>query len=289
MKILLAVDASQASRNAVAEVLARVWPARSTFDVITVVEPIHMWTTSETADAIYRRSADLLRTTLERLRTAGLDADGDILQGDPKRAILDRAAKTHASLVVVGSNLVSAVEHFLLGNVAANVLRHAPCSVLIARPKPEAVSGPKILLTTDGSTYSDAAARSLVMRTWPKSAEVRVMSVVEFVLPPGQSFLEPPFTGSEPIQKIREDAMKLAQDAVASAVRILEKSFANISESISVLLERPHTLILKEARDWNADLIVMGSHGRQGADRFLLGSVSEAVATHAHCSVEIIR
>ena len=83
--------------------------------------------------------------------------------------------------------------------------------------------------------------------------------------------------------------MKLAQDAVASAVRILEKSFANISESISVLLERPHTLILKEARDWNADLIVMGSHGRQGADRFLLGSVSEAVATHAHCSVEIIR
>jgi nucleotide-binding universal stress UspA family protein len=127
------------------------------------------------------------------------------------------------------------------------------------------------------------------MRKWPDAAEVRVLSVVEFVLSPSQTFLEPPFIGSEPIQNIREDAMKLAQEAVASAVTLLENKFANISESISVLLDRPHALILKEAQDWNADLIVLGSHGRHGADRFLLGSVSEAVATHAHCSVEVIR
>lgn len=287
MQILLAIDHSQASQNAIAEVLARVWPAHSRFDVLTVIEPLQMWTPSETADVISRGASELLQATLDRLRSAGLDAEGGMLQGDPKTAILDRAIATSANLIVMGTHSGSAIEHFFWGNVAANVLRHSPCSVLIARSKP--ISGPKILLATDGSKFSDAAAKSLAMRDWPESTEVRVLSVVEFVLSPGQTLFEPPFVESEPIQKVREDALKLAQEAVASAVTILEKKFTNISESISVLLDRPHTLILKEAQDWNADLIVMGSHGRRGADRFLLGSVSEAVATHAHCSVEVIR
>jgi nucleotide-binding universal stress UspA family protein len=51
----------------------------------------------------------------------------------------------------------------------------------------------------------------------------------------------------------------------------------------------PKELILQDADEWGADLIVCGSHGRRGLSRFLLGSVSEAIATHAKCSVEIIR
>jgi nucleotide-binding universal stress UspA family protein len=51
----------------------------------------------------------------------------------------------------------------------------------------------------------------------------------------------------------------------------------------------PKELILKEASDWGAHLIVLGSHGRRGLDRLLLGSVSEAIAAHAPCSVEVIR
>lgn len=94
MKILIAIDSSEPSQNAIEEVVGRPWPQRSTVDVVTVIEPIHLWSTSETADVVYRRSAELLRTTLERLRGAGLDADGDILQGDPKRVILQRAEET---------------------------------------------------------------------------------------------------------------------------------------------------------------------------------------------------
>jgi nucleotide-binding universal stress UspA family protein len=136
MKILLAINGSEPSKNALAEVVARPWPPRSTVDVVTVVEPAHLWATSETADIVFRRSTDLLRETLEQLRAAGLDADGDILQGDPKAAILDRAEQTKAGYLVLGSHNVSAVARFLLGNVASNVLRHAPCSVLIASPSP---------------------------------------------------------------------------------------------------------------------------------------------------------
>jgi len=56
-----------------------------------------------------------------------------------------------------------------------------------------------------------------------------------------------------------------------------------------VLSGNPKEVILEEAKDWNADLIVVGSHGRRGLKRFLLGSVAEAVAMNAHCSVVVVR
>ena len=62
-----------------------------------------------------------------------------------------------------------------------------------------------------------------------------------------------------------------------------------VSESISVLVSSPKEIILDEASSWAADLIVLGSHGHRGIDRFLLGSVSEEVAMHAKCSVESVR
>jgi nucleotide-binding universal stress UspA family protein len=87
----------------------------------------------------------------------------------------------------------------------------------------------------------------------------------------------------------REEAMKRAEAAVASAVEILSKAFPKVSESISVLLNGPKAVIIEEADKWGADLIVVGSHGHRGIERFLLGSVSEGVALHAKCSVEVIR
>ena len=83
--------------------------------------------------------------------------------------------------------------------------------------------------------------------------------------------------------------MKRAQNAVAAAVEILSKTFPKVSESVSVLLSGPKTVIIEGADQSHADLIVLGSHGHRGIERFLLGSVSEGVALHAHCSVEVIR
>jgi nucleotide-binding universal stress UspA family protein len=73
------------------------------------------------------------------------------------------------------------------------------------------------------------------------------------------------------------------------SARMVSVNCRNVSQSISVLLERPAKIILDEADQWDPDLIVVGSHGRHGVGRFLLGSVSEAVAMHAHCSVEVVR
>jgi len=104
-----------------------------------------------------------------------------------------------------------------------------------------------------------------------------------------QALFEPPFVDAQQLEPVREGAMKRAQQAVASAVEILSKTFPKVSESISVLLNGPRNVIIEAADKWDADLIVLGSHGHRGIERFLLGSVSEGVALHAHCSVEVIR
>jgi nucleotide-binding universal stress UspA family protein len=141
----------------------------------------------------------------------------------------------------------------------------------------------------DGSAYSKAAAASIASRPWPAGVEIRVLSVVEFYLPTVQALLEPPFIPSSQIPELREEAMKHAQDAVEDAMNVLAPTGAKLSQSISVLLKNPKTVILEEAKQWGADLIVLGPHGRSGMERFLIGSVAESVATHAECSVEVVR
>jgi nucleotide-binding universal stress UspA family protein len=116
-----------------------------------------------------------------------------------------------------------------------------------------------------------------------------VLSVVELIMGSAQALLEPPYVDSEQSESLREDAMRRAQNAVSAAVEILSTSFPKVSESISVLLSGPKKVIIEGADQSRTDLIVVGSHGHHGLERFMLGSVSEAVALHAHCSVEVIR
>jgi nucleotide-binding universal stress UspA family protein len=290
MKLLVAVDHSEASQAVLKEVAARPWPIRTCVEVLNVVEPAHMWTFSQTAEEAIRLSTDLVRRAAEELRSWDLEAGGVSLKGDAKRTILDRAKETQADFVFVGSQGVSALTHFLLGNVASAVVRHAPCSVEIVRARKGKPAGVhKILLATDGSEFAERAARSVAERPWPTGTEVGVLSVVELVMGSAQALLEPPFVDNDQVGLLREEAMKRAQNAVVTAVEILSKTFPKVSESISVLLNGPKNVIIEEADQTGADLIVVGSHGHHGIERFLLGSVSEGVALHAHCSVEVIR
>jgi nucleotide-binding universal stress UspA family protein len=286
LKLLLALDGSTPSHTALEEVAARPWPAATQVEVLHVIEPVHLWTTSATAEELARRGQDLLTAAVAQLQAAGLEASSELLHGDPKRVILDRAGHTHPDWIVVGSH-GSAAARFVLGNVASAVLHYAPCSVQIVRTRTG--PSPKILLATDGSPASEAAARSTAERPWPTSAEMRVLSVVELVLPPVVALLEPPFFHSGQVEELRGIAMKRAEDAVQAAVGIVSPACPNVSQSISVLLEGPPRIIVDEATQWGADLIVLGSHGHRGMDRFLLGSVSQTVAMHAPCSVEVVR
>lgn len=283
MKILLAVDFSAASEVAANEVAARSWPAGTSIEVLSVLD------TTNLLDEIIVQ--DLLQRWEGRAQSLAkpLRATAIVLKGDPKAVIVDRAKETGADFIVLGSHDAMGLERFLLGSVARSVVRHASGSVMVVRAAITKDAPRRILLATDGSESSKRAAASVAERPWPAGTEVRVFSAVEIALTPLQSAFVPPFVENEQMEVLRAQAMKRAEEAIAQAEQILSGAGLKTSESISVLVESPKQTIVDEAAKWGADLVVVGSHGMRGIDRFLLGSVSEAVAMHAGCSVEVIR
>jgi len=282
LKILLAMDSSEASSIALEEMADRPWPEDALFDVLGVVEPSHLWKTSQHVQESAREARAAVDGAVARLAAKKRAAKGEVLFGDPKRLIAERAKSAGANLLVAGSLGP-------LGSTAVAVLRRAPCSVEIVRRRASARPQRKILLATDGSESSERAARSIADRPWPVGTEVRVLSAVELIVPTGYALFEPPYIDTEVLETARAEAMKRAQIAIVRAREMLSAAGLNSSESVSVLLDPPKTVIVNEAAEWGADIIVLGSHGHHGIDRLLLGSVSEAVATHAACSVEVIR
>ena len=289
MQILLAVDASAASRSALDEVATRPWPTGSRVEVLTVVDKLEPWALGELAEQVHAHAQQLVEGAAERLRLRGLAVDGRVAEGDPKTKILDHATTLGADLIVLGAHGTSAIERFLLGSVSKIVLRYAPCSVAIVRDSGTRGNALKVLLAVDGSEGSRRAAESLAGRPFPAGTEIRVLSAVELGLSALQASFEIPSLDVTHLESQRAAAMQRAEDAIDSARKTLEAAGLATSESISVLVASPKEIILQEAAEWPADWIVLGSNGHGALDRFLLGSTSEAVATHAACSVEVIR
>lgn len=284
MKILIAVDSSCESAIAARETAARPWPAGTTVSVISVVEPISGWNFPHMEEALQNSAEQTVQSAAEYFRQAGLETNTSVLMGDPKNVIVNEAADLGADFVVIGAHSTHGVMQFLLGGVARAVARLAPCSVEIVRRIPDA-QPLRILLATDGSECSNAAAQSIAQRPWAAGTEFRILSVVE----PSAPLLRPPYFSHEMMEELRGKDMQRAQEAVASAEYILDGAGIKASSTVAVPAATPKELILSEAAEWGAELIVVGSHGRRGVNRLLLGSVSEAVALHAQCSVEIIR
>jgi nucleotide-binding universal stress UspA family protein len=141
----------------------------------------------------------------------------------------------------------------------------------------------KVLLPIDDSRCSEAATQSLLQQFRPENAELCVLHVVEPLL-----LIPYPYVAQvETLQAAQEERLKEANELV----RRTEEQLVKAGFQVQTAVEEgdPRSVILDYAARWNADLIVIGSHGRKGLDRFLLGSVAESVARHAHCSVQIVR
>lgn len=145
----------------------------------------------------------------------------------------------------------------------------------------------KIILAVDGSDCSDAAVKSVAARPWPKGTEIKVLSVIELPFVPTTETWALPDSYYAQLEKVQEDK---ATAAIENAIKTLREGQGMVQEITSTKLTgHARDVILDEAEKWGADMIVIGSHGYRGFKRFLLGSVSNAIASHAHCSVEIIR
>jgi nucleotide-binding universal stress UspA family protein len=143
----------------------------------------------------------------------------------------------------------------------------------------------KILLAIDDSSFSQAAIQSVLSQIRPKGAEVCVLHVVEPVTVRMSAARVPHFVRH--LAEVEKDRRKQATVLVQRAARKLRE--AGFKASGVVEMGNPKVMIIDHAAEWQADLIVVGSHGWTGLNRFLLGSVSEAVTRHAGCSVQVVR
>ena len=142
MKILLAVDGSPDSQKAVSELVARPWPPKSTVLVITAVpryQPpmLELASTGETPAELWadqeKVAANLTKAVADSLASTELSVETLVRRGDPRQVIVDEAKQWNADLIVIGARGHSALERWLIGSVAQNVVAHGPCSVEVVR------------------------------------------------------------------------------------------------------------------------------------------------------------
>ena len=145
MKVLLAIDNSEYSVDAIKEVAKRPWPPKAIVRVISVVEPFpppaaELWLDASGAlervqQEMTKRATELTQKTSETLKRKGLKVESAVREGNVRSVIVDEARKWSADLIVLGSHGYTGIERLLLGSVASSVVSHAPCSVEIVRRK----------------------------------------------------------------------------------------------------------------------------------------------------------
>ena len=285
MKLLIAVDSAISTDVLVGAVGVRPWPDGATAHVLSIVAdmdvPEEVWREEgygkrAVSRAMETRGKEITARSVERLRNVGIPAEVVVARGDARFLIPFHARKWSSDLIFVRAHVREDLTHWMLGSVARAVVTSAPCAVQIVRDSAEdraqtVDSARRVLLATDGSETSNQAARAVAARPWPEGSEFRVISVEE------------PWA----IKSSRAKNEKGPQEAVSTAEQMLGS--AGLKATTEVLSGKPKEAILDAAQNWAADLIVVGSHGRRGFKRFLLGSVSEEVAMNAHCSVVVVR
>ena len=143
----------------------------------------------------------------------------------------------------------------------------------------------RILIAYDGSPDSKVAVEEVATRPWPKGTQVRLITIVEQPIvmpPPNFEFYGPLIVGVQ--SSLREEAYKRIQEALR---RFVERK--DLETTYEIREGSAKTSLLEAIKEWRADLVVVGSHGRGRLERLFLGSVSHALVTSAPCSVEVAR
>jgi nucleotide-binding universal stress UspA family protein len=199
---------------------------------------------------------------------AGIACETQVVQaGQPSQEIVGEAERLEADLIITGRRGRRGMARFMVGDATVRIIGHAPCSVLVV-PRAAELSGRHFLLASDGSRHSDAAA--VVAGNLAKLCDTP-LTVVSATLP-GHS----------------KERRREATQAVNRTVSHLKQ------EDIRVKGETPEgvradEVIVQRARATNSDLIVLGSHGRTGLERILLGSTAERVLDQTSCAVLVVK
>ena len=278
-KILVAIDGSESSKNALKQAIKLANDEKCWITVVSVVPPyegeLELVGVKNIRAAIRKPCEDALSEAEKLAETERRSIKTVCEEGEVYERIVDLADAENCGIIVMGKRSKSRFERSLIGSVTARVIGHSQRDVLIV-PEGTSIGWKNILLTTDGSRYSEAAAEKAIDFAKSYGGELIVVSVVDV---PPEYYAEAP--------KAVEDLIKKAKGFVGNVKEKAEAS--NITAETFVGEGDAYKVITDLAKKQKADVIFMGSHGRTGIKRLLMGSVAGGAIGHAPCPVRIAR
>ncbi len=268
-RILVPVDGSEAADAALDHALAIAAAHDGTVHVLFVADTNRDSLTQihgEVVDALEREGQQLVEATVERVSQRGVTVEGEVVQGHPAETISGYAEQYAYDLVVMGTHGRSGIERYLLGSVTERVVRSSSVPVLTLREDDTVTYPPeRVLVPTDGSEDASVAlglGTDLVVDT---AGTLHLLSVVEV----GGLGID---VRSTIVDELDDAAGRTVEDAATTA---REAGVADVVADHEVGTVWRTIVDYVEAED--IDLVVMGTHGRSGLERALLGSVTERV------------
>ncbi len=287
MKIIAAVDGSTNSRYAV-QALGLLTPPEELVLVhaLNVPDINFAMVTPELRDEFQSNMKKKLREEGERILTEAqeqLPHDISHVQkihqeGHPVNVILETTQSAKSDLIILGARGLGQVKELILGSTSHRVLMHAPCSTMILKEPLTQLT--KILLPIEGEEDTNAALQFLALQPFRKAVAIDVFAVwpqpqLAWPVTLGQSKLLETHAIEEAQERMKSVTDKLAQMGYAAETK--------------VGMGDPAFAVLEQTKASQADMIVMGTHGRGGLARFFMGSVSHTVLHQAPCPVLIVR
>lgn len=276
MRVLIAYDGSSFAEAAIADLPYAGLPDNTEARILNAVErPIDSMAESMAEDACIRVQSQFRSWNVQIETATGNSAD----------MIKKRAKEWHADLIVVGTHGRSGLGRLLLGSVSAAVAKEACCSVRIVRKVDRRRENElRLLVGHDGSPEADRVVDAVCRRRWPTGTEVKIVSVIEALV---TTHADEMAGIANTVHDINSEEHRWLGYLAGEAERKCAQ--AGLTASSLVIDGHPKEALVNEARSWNADTIFVGARGLGLVERLFLGSVSTAVASHAPCTVEIVK
>jgi nucleotide-binding universal stress UspA family protein len=287
MKTLLAVDGSDNSYEAVRALkyFARA-EQLTVLHALNVPRPAYPMMMPEVANELYttlerhmREDGQRLLDRIESLLPLHAGPAVKLLElGSPAEVIVTAAEQRHIDLVLMGARGLGPIKERLLGSVSHRVLTLAPCAKFIVNGPVKAMK--QVLLPLQGPSDTDAVVRFLQLKPFHEPVELTLLTVLPSTRPPWP-------VDTATAENLEAQALKVARDFVNDIANHL-RAIGYQAQGTAVL-GAPAETILQEAEKRRSDLILMGSRGRQGVSRFVLGSVAHAVLHQMPCPVLVFQ
>jgi len=277
-KILVAVDDSEASLHALKESLRLAQAEQSDIMAVAVSPPYEgdlRLVGVRDIKALFREPCETALTAAMKVAEAeGIPLRTACLEGVPHEEIVDLADAEDFDLIVMGIG-GNSTEKFRLGSITARVIGYSQRDVL-AVPAKSTIGWQSIVLATDGSKYSENATDRALNIAKAYGAELNIVSATDFAC---ELYAHAPEVGEDLIKKAKEhvDVGKRQADRMGIHTEcFVREGFA-------------YKAIIDLAKEKSARMIVIGSHGKTGLRRLLMGSVVEKVIGHSHCPVLVVK